>query len=154
MAYKDEFAVRLRKYIDMAGMRPADVCRATGINSATMSEYLKGKYVPKQNYLYKISRALGVTVGTLMGGDEPDEPQIGKIEATPPICDLLDILFKQEPEFLSKIKSIQLDGKLNEPGVAAHLTEVQKETLRNIIKMTYNEAVRNGGKGETVVTEQ
>ena len=51
------------------------------------------------------------------------------------------------------MKSIQVDGKLNEPGVAAKLTETQKETLRNIIKMTYNEAVRNGGQGETVVTK-
>ena len=41
-----------------------------------------------------------------------------------------------------------------EAGVAAKLTETQKETLRNIIKMTYNEAVRNGGKSETVITEQ
>ena len=69
MAYKDEFAARLRKYMVRAGMRPIDVSRATGINSATMSEYLKGKYVPKQNYLYKLSQALGVTVGMLMGGD-------------------------------------------------------------------------------------
>ena len=53
-----------------------------------------------------------------------------------------------------KIKSIQIDGKLNEPGVAAKLTEVQKETLRNIIKMTYNEAVRDGGKSETVVINE
>ena len=150
MAYKDEFATRLRKYIERANMRPADVCRATGIRSATMSEYLKGKYVPKQNYLYKLSQALGVTVGELMGGCDKDE----EVEVTPPVYDLLDILFKHEPDFLSKIKSIQIDGKLNEPGVAAKLTEVQKETLRNIIKMTYNEAVRNGGKSETVVINE
>ena len=77
-----------------------------------------------------------------------------ELEASPPVYDLLDILFKQEPDFLHKIRSIQIDGKLNEPGVAVKLTETQKETLRNIIKMTYNEAVRNGGKSETVITEQ
>ena len=152
MAYKDEFAARLRKYMVRAGMRPIDVSRATGINSATMSEYLKGKYVPKQNYLYKLSQALGVTVGMLMGGDEENNNET--VGTTPPVYDLLDILFRGEPEFLSKVKSIQIDGKLNEPGVAAKLTETQKETLRNIIKMTYNEAVRNGGKSETVAINE
>ena len=87
----------------------------------------------------------------LMGGEEENNNET--IDTTPPVYDLLDILFRGEPEFLSKIKNVQIDGKLNEPGVAAKLTETQKETLRNIIKMTYNEAVRNGGQGETVVTK-
>ena len=100
-----------------------------------------------QKKIMQIATALETTPAYIMGWQE-------EIEAAQPVCDLLDILFKQEPEFLSKIKSIQLDGKLNEPGVAAKLTETQKETLRNIIKMTYNEAVRNGGQSETVVTEQ
>ena len=108
MAYKDEFAARLRKYMVRAGMRPIDVSRATGINSATMSEYLKGKYVPKQNYLYKLSQALGVTVGMLMGGDEENNNET--VDTTPPVYDLLDILFRGEPEFLSKIKSIQIQS--------------------------------------------
>ena len=100
-----------------------------------------------QKKIMQIATALETTPAYIMGWQE-------EIEATPPVYDLLDVLFKQEPDFLSKIKSIQIDGKLNEPGVAAKLTEVQKETLRNIIKMTYNEAVRNGGSSETVVTEQ
>ena len=144
-----DFCRRLKEGLDIRGMKPVDLAERLGTSRGTISQYLSGKIAPRQDKLYQISQILNCSPAWLMGADLD-------IDGNPrkePVYDLLDILFKQEPDFLSKIKSIQIDGKLNEPGVAAKLTEVQKETLRNIIKMTYNEAVRNGGSSETVITK-
>ena len=54
---------------------------------------------------------------------------------------------------ISKRLDMVYQDNLHLNALSDSLTEVQKETLRNIIKMTYNEAVRNGGKSETVVTK-
>ena len=145
-----DFCRRLKEGLDIRGMKPVDLAERLGTSRGAISQYLSGKIAPRQDKLYQISQILNCSPAWLMGADLD-------IDGNPrkePVYDLLDILFKHEPDFLSKIKSIQIDGKLNEPGVAAKLTEVQKETLRNIIKMTYNEAVRNGGKSETVVINE
>lgn len=52
--------------------KTADVCRATGINSATFSEWKKGKYTPKQDKLQKIADYFHVSVDFLMTGKEPE----------------------------------------------------------------------------------
>ena len=145
-----DFCKRLRQGLDIRGLKPVDLAERLGISRGAVSQYLSGKIAPRQDKLYQISQVLECSPAWLMGADLDMDGKPHKES----VYDLLDILFRGEPEFLSKIKSIQVDGKLNEPGVAAKLTETQKETLRNIIKMTYNEAVRNGGQGETVVTEQ
>ena len=55
------------------------------------------------------------------------------------------VLFADEPEFLAKVKNIEMSGKINKPGVLAQLTDRQKERIKDIIKLTYNEALNNGG---------
>lgn len=64
--YNKEFAARLKRYMDRAGLRAVDLSRATGISGGTLSEYLKGKYVPKQIKLYKIAEALHTTPAILI----------------------------------------------------------------------------------------
>ena len=66
-------------------------------------------------------------------------------QPTTPARDLLDMLFADEPEFLAKVKNIEMSGKINKPGVLAQLTDRQKERIKDIIKLTYNEALNNGG---------
>ena len=64
-----------------------------------------------------------------------------------PSQNLLELLFKDNPAFLKKISHIEMTGTINEPGVIAKLTKQQQDRIRDIITLTYEEAVRNGGIG-------
>lgn len=53
-------------------MSQADLCRKTGISTATMSQYVSGKYFPTQDRLEKIACALQTTPAYLMGWSDYD----------------------------------------------------------------------------------
>ena len=67
----NEFQYRLLKAIAERKMTASDLSRATGINKAALSNYINGKYIPKQDKCYLIARALDVDPGWLMAGAEP-----------------------------------------------------------------------------------
>lgn len=64
-------AIRLQRALDMRNMKQIDLCNSTGIPKSAMSQYLKGKFEPKQNRLHKIALALDVSEAWLMGLDVP-----------------------------------------------------------------------------------
>lgn len=66
-----EFQYRLLKMISERNLTAADLCRMTGIDKGAMSNYINGKYAPKQDKVYKLAEALDVDPGWLMTGDEP-----------------------------------------------------------------------------------
>lgn len=66
-----EFQYRLLKAIAEKNVTAADLCRQTGIDKSAMSNYINGKYVPKQDKVLKLAAALDVDAGWLMTGDEP-----------------------------------------------------------------------------------
>jgi transcriptional regulator with XRE-family HTH domain len=55
--------------MDRAGKRQADLARETGVDKGAMSNYLKGKYEPKQDVVYKLAQALNVSEMWLWGYD-------------------------------------------------------------------------------------
>lgn len=63
--FKDRFKVAL----EIRQKSQAEISRATGIDKSSLSLYLKGRYVPKQDKIYLISKALKVDPGWLMGFD-------------------------------------------------------------------------------------
>lgn len=63
--FKDRFSVVLND----RNMSMADVSKRTGISRSSLSEYAKGKFVPKQDKVYLISKALDVSPAWLMGFD-------------------------------------------------------------------------------------
>ena len=63
--FKDRFSVVLND----RNMSMADVAKITGISRSSLSEYAKGKFVPKQDKVYLISKALDVSPAWLMGFD-------------------------------------------------------------------------------------
>ena len=65
-----ETAERLRTALQRRGMKPVELAEQTGIPRSAISQYLAGKYVPKQDKLYLLSRALRVEVLWLMGLSE------------------------------------------------------------------------------------
>ena len=51
-------------------LKDADITRATGITSSTLSEWKKGKYTPKADKLQAIADALDVSVEFLITGKD------------------------------------------------------------------------------------
>lgn len=130
------FSEHLKKEMNKAGLRATDIAKATGLSRATISQYLSGLYTPKGDNLLKIATVLHVKPSSLIDWDKKD---------VPPFQNLLECLFQDEPEFLEKISNIDVTGKINEPGIVAQLTKRQQERIKDIIILTYNEAIQNAG---------
>ena len=62
------------KLCEAKGLTPHKVSKATGIPTATLSNWKAGRYAPKQDKLQKIADFLGVSLEYLMTGeDKADE---------------------------------------------------------------------------------
>lgn len=71
-----QFAKRLRIAMDDNGFRQADIIRITGLSSSHISQYLSGKRNPKQENIYLLASALGVSPMWLMGKDDKTDNHI------------------------------------------------------------------------------
>ena len=65
----DTTANRIKEAMESAGKRQADISRETGIDKGALSHYLKGRYEPKQDVVYKLAEALNVSEMWLWGYD-------------------------------------------------------------------------------------
>ena len=64
-------ADRISEAMKLRDIRQADFVKKTGISKGALSSYISGRYVPKQNNVYLIAKALDVSEAWLMGGDVP-----------------------------------------------------------------------------------
>lgn len=62
-------AQRLKEALEHRHMTAAELCRRTGISSASMSQYVKGKVSPKQDRIYIMAVHLRCRPAWLMGYD-------------------------------------------------------------------------------------
>lgn len=65
------FASRLQEALDMNRMTAAELSRRTGISEGSLSQYLKGTVLAKQDKVYAISKTLNVSPEWLMAFDDP-----------------------------------------------------------------------------------
>ena len=79
----DTTANRLKIAMEQAGMRQADLVRATGIDKGALSNYLKGKYEPKQDVVNRLAITLGVSEMWLWGYDCKKERVQDQIKKEP-----------------------------------------------------------------------
>lgn len=57
----------LKEIAEEKGIKQADICRATGLSDAHISQMFSGKIKdPKASIIYKVAHALGVTVDELI----------------------------------------------------------------------------------------
>ena len=63
------FAQRLKEAMERRGLCQQDIANRTGINKASISNYISGKYEAKQERLHKIAQALSVSEAWLSGYD-------------------------------------------------------------------------------------
>lgn len=64
---------RLKKCIELRGLKQADLVKKTGISKGALSSYISGRYSPKKSNLYLLAKALDVNEDWLMGADLPIE---------------------------------------------------------------------------------
>lgn len=68
-----KFNERLLEAMKAKGITQAELCKRTGIGKSAMSQYMSGKFNPKQTRTYLIATALNVSIPWLMGADVPME---------------------------------------------------------------------------------
>lgn len=61
-----------KKLCENKGVKPADVSKATGVATATLSSWKNGNYVPKQDKLQLIADYFNVSVDYLITGKESE----------------------------------------------------------------------------------
>lgn len=66
---KETFANRLNAALTIRGLKPAELSKISGISKSSISEYLKGKFKPRQDGVYILSKSLNVSEPWLMGYD-------------------------------------------------------------------------------------
>ena len=100
---------RLNEIISIRGIKQVELIEKTGISKGALSSYLSGRYIPKQDNIYKLARALDVNPAWLMGLDVPmilPEPAAPSSDPVAPIQ-----LRSDESELLSKYNRLNDDGK-------------------------------------------
>ena len=95
-------AQRIKRALNIKGMKQSDLCRLTKIPKSALSQYISGAFEPKQDRIYLMAQALNVSEAWLMGLDVPMERQVKK--ASPTEADLSEgekmllELFRRVPE--------------------------------------------------------
>lgn len=73
----EKLSERLHKALLFRNMKQSELVEKTGIGKSSISTYLSGDYLPKQQNIYKIAKALCINEAWLMGYDDvPMEIQI------------------------------------------------------------------------------
>ena len=79
-------ATRIKTALSIRKMTQTELCAKTKISKSSLSEYLSGKYVPRQDKTFVIAQALDVDPVWLMGYDVPmekkEQPEQKKIPPT------------------------------------------------------------------------
>lgn len=85
-----EIKERIKTALQIRGMSAAELSRKSGLDKGSISNYLKGKYLPKQSAIGVMASALHVSPAWLMGydvemesneikTDEPDELDLSRL---------------------------------------------------------------------------
>lgn len=69
----DSISSRIKAALEIRGMKQTDLVTKTGIGKSSISTYISGSYIPKQENIIKISKALNVNEAWLTGYDVPME---------------------------------------------------------------------------------
>lgn len=116
---KAEFKDRLLQAMEYNDMIQADLIKKTKIGKSTISYYMNGRSVPKNDNLYIIAKALNVSEGWLLGYDLPMERDME--QKTLDELAALTERIKKETEFRDLIIKIN------------HLNSAQLDAIKNLL---------------------
>ena len=80
-----EIKDRLAEALQFRGMTAAELSRKSGVDKGSISNYLKGKFLPKSNAIGSMAKALNVSPAWLLGydltidGQEPVRVDLDKL---------------------------------------------------------------------------
>lgn len=93
-----------QRLLDEKGLKNADVARATGISNMTLSDWKRGKSVPKSDKMRKIAEYLNVSVDYLMTGKDTEFTlEMAQIDVT------LSNMSKRMKEYALKLNNLPSD---------------------------------------------
>lgn len=70
-----QFINRLKSIMSERKITQSELSKRTGIRQSSISDWLNGRYEPKQDKIYLIAQALGVSPSWLLGYDETTSNQ-------------------------------------------------------------------------------
>lgn len=113
----DSTSNRLKIAMKNVGKKQADLVRETGIDKGSLSHYVSGRYVPKQDTIYKLAKALDVSEMWLWGYDCDMERPIEQKESDE-LIELINRLrkdkgFRSLVNDISKLNPLQLEAIKN-----------------------------------------
>lgn len=80
---KDNFIDRLKQLMEKSNITQTELSKKTGITQSSISDWLRGKYLPKQDKVDVLARALDVTPAYLMGWKDDSKLEIlGKVDVS------------------------------------------------------------------------
>ena len=110
---------RIKKALDLRGMRQVELCEKTGIAKASINAWVKQNWQPKQKSLSIMAKALDVSEMWLAGYDVPMERPQAQIK-NDELAQLINEIRKN-------------DGLLNLFTSISKLTPTQRKTIENIV---------------------
>ena len=114
---------RIRQAMELRGIEAVDLVQATGLGKSAISQYISGKYEPKQVAIHKIAKALNVSEAWLMGYDVP----IQRAE------EIKTVVSKEENELLDMYHKLDaLDKKELFKWIAYRLTDEKYDVKKEL----------------------
>ena len=114
-------AERLREILSIRDIKQVEITEKTGISKGALSSYLSGRYIPKQDNIYKLAKVLDVNPAWLMGLDVPMEMPAAGGDSIAPVQ-----LRPDETELLSKYNMLNDIGRNKAHEYVSDLSENEK----------------------------
>ena len=126
------FGDRLKEALKVNNMTQSKLSEISGINTSTISEYIKGKYDPSRSRIFEFSEILKVNPVWLMGFDVPMKEE--KLEKEPEIPEVDTSVLT--PEELAEFNKVTQTNRLlffNDIGDDDHDMAVFKYVVIDIL---------------------
>lgn len=100
----ENIGLRISEQMDRLNLKQADICRMTGISKNAMSNYVNGNRVPDTLGVYKLSKALKVSIEWLLTGESEDK-RADELSEGP------DGLSTTETDIIKKFRQLDYDSQ-------------------------------------------
>lgn len=111
---RETFIKNLRHLMEEKGITQADICRALGVSSATVSDWCTGKKYPRVDAMQHLADLLGVRFSTLTTEngleDYEDQQRLEALHQDPRLGLLFDRTRRMDPEDVDFM--LQMAGRI------------------------------------------